>query len=58
MVDLFACWFLIGNPRIRPNSIANNMSFGFRETFNGVGVFVFKESQDYKIIAIENQGNE
>ena len=58
MVDLFAIWYLLGDPRIRPNSIANNMTFGFRETFNGVGIFVFKESQDYRLIAIENHGNE
>ena len=43
MVDIFACWFLLGDPHIRQGSIANNMSFGFRETFNGVGVFMIKE---------------
>ena len=58
MVDLFACWFLLGEPRIRPGSIGNNMTFGFRETFNGVGIFVFKESSEYKLIAVENLGNE
>ena len=57
-VDLFALWFLINEPRIRPNSIANNMTFGFRETFNGVGIFVFKEAKTYKLMAIENHGTE
>lgn len=58
MVDIFAFWFLLSEPKIGPNSIANNMTFGFRETFSGVGVFVFKESGDYKLIAVENHGNE
>jgi len=57
MVDLFATWFLLSEPVIRPGSIGANMTFGFRETFNGVGIFVFKESQDYKLIAVENHGN-
>ena len=41
--DIFACWFLLSDPHVRQGSIANNMGFGFRETFNGVGVFVIKE---------------
>ena len=58
MVDLFAAWFLLSDPHIRAGSIGSNMTFGFRETYNGVGVFFFKESQDYKLVALENHGNE
>lgn len=58
MVDLYAIWYLLSEPHLRQGSIGNNMTFGFRETFNGVGIFVFKESQDVKLIAVENHGNE
>ena len=58
MQDLFACWFLVSFPKIRPGLIKEKMAFGYRETFNGVGVYVFKESEEYKIVAMENYGNE
>ena len=58
MQDIFAAWFLVSFPKIRPGLIKEKMAFGYRETFNGVGVYVFKESEDYKIIAMENYGNE
>ena len=57
MVDLFAFWYLLGDPKISPASIGANMSFGFRETYSGVGIFIFKESSEYKIVAMENHGN-
>ena len=56
MVDLFAIFFLNSPPNIRPGAIGNNMTFGFRETFNGVGLFVYKESNDYKLVVAENAG--
>ena len=58
MQDIFAAWFLVSFPKIRPGLIKDKMAFGYRETFNGVGIYVFKESEDYKIIAMENYGNE
>jgi hypothetical protein len=44
MVDLFATWFLLSDPHIRAGSIGPDNTFGFRETFSGVGIFFFKES--------------
>lgn len=58
MIDMFACWFLLGNPHIREGSIASSMPFGFRETYNGVGVYVIKVENVYKIVAVQNLGNE
>ena len=58
MVDIFAVYDLFTDPKIKPESIGVNMPFGFRETYNGLGVFVFKENDNYKIVAMENQGNE
>ena len=58
MVDFFAAFALHSEPRIKPESIHNNNPFGFRETYSGLGVFVFKESDSVKIVAMENQGNE
>jgi len=57
-IDLFATWFLIADPHLREGSIAANMGFGFRETFSGAGIFVFKQSRSYKIMAAQNLGNE
>ena len=54
-VDLFACWYLLGQARISENEGRGVVDeFGFRETFNGVGIFVYKEGQEYKIVAVEN----
>ena len=62
-VDLFACWYLLSHAR-SDNSVEQLSSsstnskvieeFGFRETFNGVGIFVYKDGQEYKIVAVEN----
>ena len=57
MVDLFATYFLLSDPKIRPEMITNDMAFGFRETFSGIGIFVFKHGKDTKLIAIENKGD-
>ena len=57
-VDLFACWFLLGNPMIKKaGNITPAMGFGWREMFVGVGVYVFKQGDKYKIIAAQNLGN-
>ena len=58
MVDIFACWFLVHMPHIGVQSIDSSMTFGFRDTFNGIGIFVFKEMQQYKIVAAQNMGTE
>ena len=58
MVDIMAFWYLMGEPKINPASIGANMSFGFRETFSGVGVFIYKEGTEFKVVAMENHGNE
>ena len=58
MVDMFACWFLLSAPKIRPGAQTNMTSFGFREYWSGVGVFVFKENDKYKIMAAQNHGSD
>ena len=58
MVDLFACFFLIQKPAVRSGPHNASKSFGFREYWGGIGVFVFKEGENYKIMAQENHGND
>lgn len=40
-VDLFACWFLTGSAR--SENIGLTEDFGFRSTYNGIGIFLYKE---------------
>ena len=58
MVDLFACFYLISSPAVRNGQHNAEKSFGFREFWGGMGVFVFQEGASYKIMAHESHGNE
>ena len=41
MVDLFACFYLISSPAVRSGPHNAGKSFGFREFWSGMGVFVY-----------------
>ena len=58
MVDLFASFYLLSGPSVRAGIHNSKKAFGFREYWSGVGVFVFKEGENYKIMAKENHGND
>ena len=49
MVDMFAAYYLLSSPSIRPGIHNANKAFGFREYWSGVGVFVFKEGENFLV---------
>jgi len=58
LVDLFACWYLLHEQKIRQGAHNSEKAFGFRDSWGGVGVFVYKEGENVKISAVESMGND
>ena len=58
MADLFAMWFLMTEPKIREGTIEHEKVFGFRDKFNGIGMFVYKIGDAYRMQVMENPGTE
>ena len=42
---------MLGQPRIKEGAIKSDAEFGYRHTYIGLGIYVFKDAGDYKIIA-------
>lgn len=51
-VEGFALWYLNSEPTNKDLSTG----FGFKATYNGLGVYVFKHERQWRILAIYNQG--
>ena len=60
LVDILAIWYTLSDPEKKLADAQNSfaMHFGFRQRYDGVGLFVYKEGEDFKIVAREDRGLE
>lgn len=54
--DIFALWVIQSQPKMRKEYKARNIDFGLGKKFNGIGIFVFKEGSEYKLVAQTDRG--
>ena len=48
---MFALWYLISKPRVKASNSAAFNDFGYKKTFSGVGFFLIKDGDAYRMIA-------
>jgi hypothetical protein len=60
LADVFAIWYTLSDPEKKLVDAQNSfaMHFGFRQRYDGVGIFVYKEGDDFKLVAKEDRGLE
>lgn len=51
-IEGFALWYLSSEPTHKDLSTG----FGFKDNYNGLGVYVFKHERQWRILAIFNEG--
>lgn len=51
---VFAMWYLVTEPKVQSKKVINE--FGYRDLFNGVGIFVFVKDKKMYVTALQDLG--
>ena len=47
--DVFAIWYMISTPKLLSRENKTPDAFGYKAQFSGIGIFVYREGDDFKL---------
>jgi len=52
---MFALWYMISKPTMKTRKTKDEQ-FGYKPQFSGLGIFVYRQNNQYKLFAAQDMG--